>query len=144
MTSKRNFGLINYLLLSPDMHDFYDLTGRLPHDEPDRIKIEFDPKLSGKNKGGRPKLKFHVNEKRAYHLWSIVKELPREQRLSITNRELIEIAKKTPSGDLFKIMTSQSTLEQSISRGKKTLKIDKNWNSKLCDLLEQDIHKFKS
>lgn len=144
MTSRRHFGLIDYLLLSPDKRDFYDLTGRLPHDEPNRNKTDFDPILSEKSKGGRPKLKFHVNEKRAFHLWSIVKELPQEQRLSVTNRELIKIAKKTHSGDLFKIMTSQATLEQSISRGKKTLKIDKHWNSKLCDLLEQDIHKRKS
>lgn len=144
MTKKRNFGLINYLLLSQDKRDFYDLTGRLPNDEPDRNTIELDPKLSEKSKGGRPRLKFHVNEKRAYHLWSIAKELPREQRISIKNRELIEIAKKSPSSDLFTNMTSQATLEQSISRGKKTLKIDKHWNSKLCDLLEQDIHKRRS
>jgi len=41
------------------------------------------------------------------------------------------------------LSTTQATLEQSISRGKQTLKIDRNWNSKVCDLLERDIRKLQ-
>jgi hypothetical protein len=40
--------------------------------------------------------------------------------------------------------SSQQTLETSVSRGKKTLKIDNFWNSKVCVLLAEDIPKLQS
>ena len=61
----------------------------------------------------------------------------------MTNRELIEIAQNKPFRDLFNNSASQETLEQSISRGKTALKIDKEWRSEVCDLLEQVLNKLQ-
>ena len=68
--------------------------------------------------------------------------MPEETRAKITNRKLIDIAHTMPFRGLFK--SSQQTLETSISRGKKTLKIDKFWRSKVCVLLEEEIPKLQS
>lgn len=144
MTSRRPLGLIEYLLLSEEEQGFYNLMGRLPskmQEEPTFKKITSKPL---KNQGGRPKLRFHIDEKRAYCLWLIAKELPDDQRRKITNRKLIEYAQNMPFKGHFGTTRTASTIEQSISRGKKTLRIDKNWNSKVCVLLQKDIHKLKS
>jgi len=142
MIRKQPFGLMDYLLLSEEERDFYILTGRLPSERPDDVKIEVARPKPPINKGGRPRKTYHINERRAYCLWLIAKEMSEVERAKITNRKLIEIAHTMPFRGLF--ISSQQTLETSISRGKKTLKIDKFWNSKVCVLLAEDIPKLQS
>ena len=142
MIRKQPLGLMDYLLLSEEERDFYMLTGRLPSERSDDVKIEVARPKPPINKGGRPRKTYHINERRAYCLWLIAKEMSEVERAKITNRKLIEIAHTMPFRGLF--ISSQQTLETSISRGKKTLKIDKFWNSKVCVLLEEEIPKLQS
>jgi len=142
MIRKQPFGLMDYLLLSEEERDFYILTGRFPSERTDDVKIEVVRPKPPINKGGRPRKTYHINERRAYCLWLIAKEMSEVERAKITNRKLIEIAHTMPFRGLF--ISSQQTLETSISRGKKTLKIDKFWNSKVCVLLEEEIPKLQS
>ena len=142
MVRKQPIGLMDYLLLSEEERDFYALTGRLPSERPEDVKIEITRTKPPINKGGRPRKTYHIDERRAYCLWLIAKEMSEDKRAKITNRKLIEIAHTLPFRGLFK--SSQKTLETSISRGKKTLKIDKFWNSKVCVLLEEEIPKLQS
>ena len=142
MVRKQRLGLMDYLLLSEEERDFYVFTGRLPSERPEDVKIEVTRTKPPNKKGGRPNKKYHINERRVYCLWLIAKELPEETRAKITNRKLIEIAYTMPFRGLF--TSSQQTLETSISRGKRTLKIDKFWNSKVSVLLAEDIPKLQS
>ena len=135
---------MQYLALNEEVRGFYQLTGSLPSDTLIEPAIEIEVKSPPKNKGGRPRIRFQINEKRAFYLWTIAQELPEKQRAKITNRKLIELAKTKPFHGVFKRTTASSTIEQSISRGKKVLKIDKNWNSKVCVLLEKEIHKLQN
>ena len=135
---------MQYFALNDEEREFYQLTGRLPSDTLIEPAIEIEVKSPPKNKGGRPRIRFQINEKRAFYLWTIAQELPEKQRAKITNRKLIELAKTKPFHGVVKRTTASSTIEQSISRGKKVLKIDKNWNSKVCVLLEKEIHKLQN
>lgn len=143
MTSRKPLGLIEYLLLSKEEQKFYTLMGRLPSEMQEEPTLKKNISKPLKNQGGRPKLRFHIDEKRAYYLWLIAKELSEEERREITNRKLITWAQTMPFRGHFNNTRTASTIEQSISRGKKALRIDKNWNSKVCVLLEKDIHKLK-
>ena len=142
MVRKQPLGLMDYLLLSEEERDFYALTGRWPSESPEDVKIEITRTRPPINKGGRPRKTYHIDDRRAYCLWLIAKEMSEDKRAKITNRKLIELAHKMPFRGLF--ISSQQTLETSISRGKKTLKIDKFWNSKVCVLLEEEIPKLQS
>ena len=144
MSRTKPLGLMQYFALNDEEREFYQLTGRLPSDTLIEPAIEIEVKSPPKNKGGRPRIRFQINEKRAFYLWTIAQELPEKQRAKITNRKLIELAKTKPFHGVFKRTTASSTIEQSISRGKKVLKIDKNWNSKVCVLLEKEIHKLQN
>ena len=144
MSRTKPLGLMQYFALNDEEREFYQLTGRLPSDTLIEPAIEIEVKSPPKNKGGRPRIRFQINEKRAFYLWTIAQELPEKQRAKITNRKLIELAKTKPFHGVFKRTTASSTIEQSILRGKKVLKIDKNWNSKVCVLLEKEIHKLQN
>lgn len=155
MTNSKPLGLIEYLLLNEEERGFYNVMGRLPSEMQEKPTLKKITSKPSKNQGGRPKKRFSIDEKRAYDLWLIAKELPDDERSQITNRKLIEYAQerhndyfgitKTASAKgRFGTARTASTIEQSISRGKKTLRIDKNWNSKVCVLLQKDIHKLKS
>ena len=142
MFRNQTLGLMDYLLLSEEERDFYTLTGRLPSERPEDVKIEITRTKPPINKGGRPRKTYHIDERRTYCLWLIAKEMPEDKRAKITISKLIELAHKMPFRGLF--TSSQQTLETSISRGKRTLKIDKFWNSKVCVLLAEDIPNLKS
>ena len=144
MSRTNPLGLMQYLALNDEERDVYQLTGSLPSDPLIEPVSEIEVQRTPKNKDGRPRVRFQINEKRAYYLWTIANELPKKQRTKITNRKLIELAKTKPFHGVFRGTTAASTIEQSISRGKKALKIDKNWNSKVCVLLEKFIHKLQS
>ena len=95
-----------------------------------------------KNKGGRPSLKWGKGSRRAFVIWMIAKELPPDQRKTISNRKLIQIAQNMQHSALFKNCEFK-TLEQSISRGKTALEIDGEWNSEVCKKLFKVIHKLQ-
>jgi len=143
MSRSKPLGLLQYLCLSEEERHFHQIKGYLPSDNSHEAITRTDLVNPPKDKGGRPKRKFHINERRAYCLWLIAKQISEETRIKTTNRELIEIARNKPFRDLFKKSTSQETLEQSISRGKTALKIDKEWRSEVCDLLEQVLNKLQ-
>lgn len=79
-----------------------------------------------------------VDRKRAWICWWIVQRM-REQgkpvtRSSTSAAALIEQARDLPRGtELFSKTTDQSTLQQSIYRGKTALQIDEDWNSAACE-----------
>ena len=87
MIRKQPFGLMDYLLLSEEERDFYILTGRFPSERTDDVKIEVVRPKPPINKGGRPRKTYHINERRAYCLWLIAKEMSEDQRAKITNRK---------------------------------------------------------
>ena len=101
MIRKQPLGLMDYLLLSEEERDFYMLTGRLPSERSDDVKIEVARPKPPINKGGRPRKTYHINERRAYCLWLIAKEMSEDQRAKITNRKLIELAKDIPCLNVF-------------------------------------------
>ncbi len=55
----------------------------------------------------------------------------RQGGVSISNRSVIALVDLVEQGPYL----SQSTVEASVSRGKKILKIDKRWRSEVCDKL---------
>ena len=87
MSRRKPVGLMQYLALNEEERDFYQLTGSLPSDPLIQPAIEIEVKRSPKNKGGRPRVRFQINEKRAFYLWKIANELPKKQRTKITNRK---------------------------------------------------------
>lgn len=79
--------------------------------------------------------------RRAFRLWQIANLAPRSIKNEASNRELIELAKMVDAAmhdengepHLFPSSTSDSVLEQSVSRGRKTLGIEGYWHSTLCE-----------
>lgn len=100
---------------------------------------------------GRPKVEALVSQdaRRAFRLWEHVRmfrEFERTndiEKMALSNRHLIETQMKVepriyadePDEWLFPTSVAFETLEQSVSRGKKKLKIDADWQSKLCEEL---------
>ena len=134
MTKDSKFGLLNLeqVDLEPGVHN-------APNEF---LFIENEQIPPEKNKGGRPSIKWEKGSRRAYKLWLIAKELPPDQRKKISNRKLIQIAQNMQYSALFKNCAFK-TLEQSISRGKKALEIDGEWNSEVCKKLFKVIHKLQ-
>ena len=130
MDKNKPIGLLQYLGLSQEEQQYYQSFHNM------------NASSSGK-RGGRRKLRYSIDERRTYCLWLLAKQMPSKQRAKITNRLLIEKAKTMPFGGLFKNTTSQATLEQSVSRGKRAFAVDSEWNSEVCVLLEQQIHKLR-
>lgn len=108
-------------------------------------------KIAAKN-NGRPRKEAYQSYDclRALVIWEHVqKYIPQELRSGITNRALIKImqdgeAALTLSGaqnssELFP--KTSATLETSLSRGRKELKIDGNWESEVCEKLIKVIRK---
>ena len=96
----------------------------------DLVKKSSQPTL------GRPKTgQYHdINCRRAFFIWWEVKDWPVNRRRIATNRELIERMRNLTNNEMrVKYWPDRQSLEQSISRGRKKLKIDNNWNSKVCE-----------
>lgn len=130
MDQVKPMGLLQYLGLSQEEQQNFQA-------------FQYMKSNSSRRRGGRKKLKYSIDERRTYCLWLLANQVPPKQRAKITNRSLIEKAKTMPFGGLFKNTTSQATLEQSVSRGKRALAIDREWNSEVCVFLEQQIHKLR-
>ena len=73
MSDKKPMGLLQYLTLTEAEQDFYSLTGRLPGESLEVAELETQSMIPPKNKGGRPRKSYHINERRAYCLWLIAK-----------------------------------------------------------------------
>jgi hypothetical protein len=128
-TKKRKVGLLDYMMLDDDeKRDFFS-----------SIETTKSPLIPQKlkNLGGRPRKKYSIGVRRAFVIWQITQTFSPEQRKNLTNRVLIEKAKKLDSKPLFS--SAAETLEQSLSRGKQELKIDESWNSKVCEKLAEGL-----
>ena len=96
-----------------------------------------------KNRAGRKKLAQYdgVDCKRAYAIWWYLYQLRYPNNRSLKNRHLIEHMQRCGKYDkkvarLFP--RNHGRLESSVSRGKKLLEIDENWESKVCEELILD------
>ena len=66
----------------------------------------------------------------------MVKAWPQSKRAKITNRDLISLAQKVSYSNTAQELFDESmsaNIEQSVSRGRTALKIDKNWDSEVCE-----------
>ena len=90
---------------------------------------------------GRPKSVEYNNQDcfRAFTLWNIKQKFPSAPN---STRSLIGIFQKVDAKSTevfpdrpFKHGTAIATLESSVSRGKRKLKINANWESKVCEKL---------
>ena len=63
-------------------------------------------------------------------------------KAKITNRDLILLAQEVYNSDSTKDLFNEritATIEQSVSRGRTSLKIDENWNSEVCEKLYESL-----
>ncbi|MDB2608962.1 hypothetical protein N9Y85_02475 [Paracoccaceae bacterium] len=97
-------------------------------------------------KTGRPrKGKFEdIGSRRAYAIWQYVQNnVPEELRAGVTNRKLIGTMQSIQNAleqtmvehDRSLFPMNEAGIEFSVSRGKSKLRIDKIWNSKVCEKL---------
>ena len=98
-----------------------------------------------KKKAGRRQLEKYksIDCLRALALWQYVQlSYEEKERDNLSNRQLIndlqniEMSSGQASGLFSKMVNS---LEQSVSRGRSELKIDKYWNSKVCEKLTRNL-----
>lgn len=87
---------------------------------------------------GRPRKSFFLKKDtvRVFVLWFMVKDWPQSKRAKITNRDLISLAQKVSYSNTTQELFDESmsaNIEQSVSRGRTALKIDKNWDSEVCE-----------
>ena len=94
-------------------------------------------------KFGRPKTYSplgSLQNRRAFALWLIVKNFNEAIPDMLTTRHLIIIARNHPEyieyASLRSLFPDNEDLEQSISRGKTALSIDRNWASDVCEKLD--------
>ena len=83
---------------------------------------------------------------RAFLLWMTVNKVsPSDFTGNLTNRSVINYAIKLEASGYWKTnyfdtqMTESRTIEQSVSRGKKELRIDKSWHSDVCEKIYQGL-----
>ncbi|GAG18884.1 unnamed protein product, partial [marine sediment metagenome] len=99
-----------------------------------------------KPRKGRPPKNPHdnIDANRARALWRIAhvigaltQKSPHDPRrgVKITTRQLIQLAKDVvpASEGLFEPYVTDTTIEQSVSRGRSILEIDDEWRSKVCE-----------
>jgi hypothetical protein len=99
---------------------------------------------TNKKPNGRPKISFFKkkNNRRAFALWFLMKNRTQNKRAKITNRDLILLAQEVYNSNSTKDLFSEritATIEQSVSRGRTSLKIDENWNSEVCEKLYESL-----
>ena len=97
---------------------------------------------------GRPK-KRKITQKssaRAFLLWMTVNKInPSDFTGNLTNRSVINHATELEASGYWKTnyfdtqMTESRTIEQSVSRGKQELEIDKSWHSDVCEKIYQGL-----
>ena len=72
----------------------------------------------------------------------MIRNWPQDERSKITNRDLILLAQEVYNSDSTKDLFNEritATIEQSVSRGRTSLKIDENWNSEVCEKLYESL-----
>ena len=100
------------------------------------------------SKGGRPRKQRQsleeVDEQRAFSLWWFIHGLAVKPRgtarnfskpVKIKTRHAIELIQNVPDAKALFPIIGEHTLEQSVSRGKKKLGIDRGWLSETCEKL---------
>jgi hypothetical protein len=100
------------------------------------IKRLENQKTKNAKTGGAP-VKTEVlklDNQRAFLLWTMFKDFPKNYRLELTSKKAIELAMDDPKlkGKSKKVWKSRSTesLEQSVSRGKSFWGINSDWTSR--------------
>ncbi len=102
--------------------------------------IASEAEFENRRKVGRPN-KGELGSKdcwRAYTLWRLRKQYPQCKTVkSLVNlaAQFEKILKRTPTECGF-YLSNTDNIEQSVSRGKKALGIDRNWHSETCEQFE--------
>jgi len=101
-------------------------------------------KSTNKKLNGRPKISFFrkKNNRRAFAIWFLMKNYRQNIKAKISNRDLILKAQEVYNSDSTKELFNEritATIEQSVSRGRTSLKIDENWNSEVCEKLYESL-----
>ena len=71
-----------------------------------------------------------------------MKSWSQNEKAKITNRDLILLAQEVYNSNSTKDLFNEritATIEQSVSRGRTSLKIDENWNSEVCEKLYESL-----
>ena len=63
MSDKKPMGLLQYQALTEAEQDLYSLTGRLPGESLKVEELETQSMIPPKNKGGRPRKNYHINQR---------------------------------------------------------------------------------
>ena len=101
-------------------------------------------KSTNKKLNGRPKISFFrkKNNRRAFAIWFLMKNCRQNIKAKISNRDLILKAQEVYNSDSTKELFNEritATIEQSVSRGRTSLKNDENWNSEVCEKLYESL-----
>ena len=114
------------------------------------IGMEHEAKMQSRRPAHRPKKEniTKIDSIRAFAAWQMcwhLRGLANKPNAHITNRELIRIiqfVEKTKSLDAGeRLFPEHGNSDASLSRGKKLLGIDDDWNSKVCEELQQSFTK---
>jgi hypothetical protein len=114
------------------------------------IGMEHEAKMQSRRPAHRPKKEniTKIDSIRAFAAWHMfwhLRGLANKPNAHITNRELIrviQIVEQTKSLDAGeRLFPERGNSDASLSRGKKILEIDDNWNSKVCEELQQSFTK---
>ena len=114
------------------------------------IGIEHEAKMQLRRPAHRPKKESitKIDSIRAFAAWQMcwhLRGLANKPNARITNRELIRVIqiveqeKSLGAGE--RLFPEHGNSEASLSRGKKILEIDGDWNSKVCEELNQSFTK---
>ena len=101
---------------------------------------------SQSSNNGRPKKDGKlgpITNRRAFALWFMARHFFKGKPVKVTSGELIAMARNVPKElgreKYQKLFPLNGALEQSVSRGKTALKINKNWQSKDCEKLYETL-----
>ena len=114
------------------------------------IGMEHEAKMQLRRPANRPKKESitKIDSIRAFAAWRMcwhLRGLANKPNARITNRELIRVIqvveqeKSLGAGE--RLFPEHGNPEASLSRGKKILEIDGDWNSKVCEKLNQSFTK---
>ncbi len=114
------------------------------------IGMEHEAKIQARRPAHRPKKEniTKIDSIRAFAAWQMcwhLRGLSNKPDAHITNRELIrviQVIEQTESLDAGeRLFPERGNSDASLSRGKKILEIDGDWNSKVCEELQQSFTK---
>tara|TARA_B110000977_G_C10846863_1_gene404243 strand:+ start:48 stop:548 length:501 start_codon:yes stop_codon:yes gene_type:complete len=114
------------------------------------IGMEHEAKMQSRRPAHRPKKEniTKIDSIRAFAAWHMcwrLRGLANKPNARITNRELIRVIQVVEQAEGLdageRLFPERGNSDASLSRGKKILGIDANWNSKVCEELQQSFTK---